>query len=49
MKRLEKGRFPWPRTAVETRREIDVEQLRMLLIGIDFWNRHAELKYTEVA
>ena len=30
MKRLEKGRFSWPRTAAEARREIDVKQLRML-------------------
>ena len=37
MKRLEKGRFPWPRTAVEARREINVEHLRMVLAGIDFW------------
>ena len=49
MKRLEQGRFPWPRTAVEVRREIDVEQLRMVLAGIDFWTAHEELKYTEVA
>ena len=49
MKRLEKGRFPWPRSGAEARREIDAKQLRMLLIGIDFWNRHEELKYTKVA
>ena len=49
MKRLEKGRFPWPRTVAEAKREIDVEQLRMVLTGIDFWRAHEELKYTEVA
>ncbi len=49
MKRLEKGRFPWPRTAAEARREIDAEQLRMLLTGIDFWNRHEELHYEQIA
>ncbi len=49
MKRLEKGRFPWPRTAAEARREIGVEELRMLLIGIDFWNTHEELRYREIA
>ncbi len=48
-KRLEKGRFPWPRTAAEARREIDVKQLRMLLIGIDFWHEHEELRYREIA
>lgn len=49
MKRLEKGRFPWPRTAVEARREIGVEELRMLLMGIDFWRAHEELRYREIA
>ena len=49
MKRLEQGSFPWPRTAAEARREIDAEQLRMLLAGIDFWNRHEELSYAEIA
>ena len=49
MKRLEKGRFPWPRTAAEARREIGVEELRMLLIGIDFWNTHEDLRYREIA
>ena len=34
MKRLEKGRFPWPRTAAEARREIDAEQLRMQQIRL---------------
>jgi transposase len=48
-KRLEKGRFPWPPTAAEARREIDVKQLRMLLIGIDFWQEHEELRYREIA
>ncbi len=28
-----KGRFPWPPTATEARREIGIEELRMLLIG----------------
>ena len=49
MKRLEKERFPWPRTADEARREINGEQLRMMLAGIDFWRAHEEVKYTEVA
>ena len=49
MKRLESGRFPWPRTADQARRQIDAEELRMLLLGIDFWNAHEELRYAEIA
>ena len=48
MKRLEKGRFSWPRTADASGREI-TEQLQMLLAGIDFWSAHQELNYTEDA
>ncbi len=48
-KRLENGRFPWPRTAAEARWEIDVRQLRMLLVGIDFWHTHEELRCREIA
>ena len=43
-KRLEKDRFPWPNTEDDARR-ITVEQLKMLLAGIDFWNAHQELFY----
>jgi transposase len=43
-KRLEKDRFPWPRTQ-EAAREIGADQLRMLLDGIDFWNAHQRLEY----
>lgn len=46
-KRLEREKFPWPRTA-EAAREISVEQLRMLLSGIDFWNAHQSLAYSSV-
>lgn len=49
MKRLEKGRFPWPRTVAEVRREIDAQELRMVLMGIDFWSAHEELPYTEIS
>ena len=48
-KRLEKHRFPWPRTSEQARCEIDVEKLRMLLEGIDFWSAHQELAYTRVS
>ena len=48
-KRLEKHRFPWPRSAEAAKREIDGEKLRMLLEGIDFWSAHQELPYTQVS
>jgi len=48
MKRLEKHRFPWPKDARETRRQIDEQQLRLLLGGIDFWNAHEELFFKEI-
>jgi hypothetical protein len=31
--------FPWPKTADEVK-EIDIDQFRLLLRGIDFWNEH---------
>lgn len=46
-KRLEKDRFPWPRNEKEVR-EINLEQLKMLLSGIDFWNAHKKLNYKKV-
>ena len=48
-KRLEKSQFPWPRRADQAGRQIDAEELRMLLLGIDFWQAHEQLKYTELA
>jgi len=46
-KRLERDRFPWPRSE-EAAREITQAELRMLLAGIDFWNAHQELGYSTV-
>jgi transposase len=46
-KRLEKDKFPWPRNE-EAAREITVDQLRMLLDGVDFWRAHQKLAYTTV-
>jgi transposase len=46
-KRLERDRFPWPKSE-EAAREITKSQLRMLLAGIDFWNAHQELSYNTV-
>jgi len=46
-KRLEKYRFPWPETEQKAR-EIGVEELKMLLEGIDFWHAHQEVQYSSV-
>jgi transposase len=46
-KRLERDHFPWPKTE-EAAKEIAVEQFRMVLEGIDFWNAHQRLTYTTV-
>ncbi len=46
-KKLERDHFPWPKTQ-EAAREISVEQLRMLLSGIDFWNAYQSLTYSHV-
>ena len=47
-KRLEaRQRFPWPSCAGEAQR-IDVQRLRLLLAGVDFWNAHRELSYRSV-
>jgi len=47
LKRLEKHKFPWPKNAKEVR-ELKLEQLKMLLSGIDFWNAHKKLNYKKV-
>lgn len=47
-KRLEKHKFPWPRTE-EAASQITSRQLDMLLKGIDFWNAHSTLKYSHVS
>lgn len=46
-KRLEKSTWPWPKTN-EKAKEINTEQIEMLLKGIDFWKAHEEQKYTKV-
>jgi transposase len=47
-KRLEKDKFPWPEdeAAVE---ELNAEELRMLLSGIDFWKAHKPIFYERVS
>ena len=47
MKRLEKDRFPWPSDDAQAR-EIDRDQILLLLRGIDFWREHQGLAYTTV-
>ena len=46
-KRLEKEKFPWPETT-EAARELNVEELKMLLAGIDFFKAHKTLYYQKV-
>lgn len=47
MKRLEEGRFPWPTDDTQAR-EIDREEVLLLLRGIDFWHEHRSLSYKTV-
>ena len=46
-KRLEKEKYPWPST-MEAAREINGEELKMLLSGIDFFKAHKPLYYKKV-
>jgi transposase len=46
-KRLERDRFPWPKSD-EAARQVSVEELRMLLDGIDFFSAHRPLSYSQV-
>jgi len=46
-KRLEEDRFPWPQDEAEAR-ELTVEELKLLLMGIDFFKAHKELFYKRV-
>ena len=43
-----KEKYPWPATAEEAR-EIDGEELQMLLAGIDFFKAHKTLHYKKVS
>jgi len=45
VKRLEKDKFPWPQDQEEAFR-IRLEELKMLLSGIDFFHAHQEIKYS---
>jgi len=46
-KRLEKNRFPWPQDENDAR-ELSLEELRMLLAGIDFFKAHKEVFYKTI-
>ena len=43
-KRLENGRFPWPKNNFD-RNTLNYDELKMLLKGIDFFNAHKNLKF----
>jgi hypothetical protein len=47
LKRLERNKFYWPKTTEEVL-EIDLEKMKMLLCGIDFWHAHQELKFSKI-
>ena len=47
-KRLEKAKYPWPMDEKEAR-ELTVQELQMLLAGIDFFKAHKEVFYKRVA
>jgi transposase len=47
LKRLEEAKFPWPSNTAEAR-EINMQQFKMLLKGIDFFHSHQELFYKQV-
>ena len=46
--RLEQERYPWPQDEEEVR-ELTVEQLGMLLAGIDFFKAHKPVHYKKVS
>lgn len=46
-KRLEKDRFPWPDTEEEAR-EITLDELKMLLSGINFFKAHKKLTFSRI-
>ena len=46
-KKIEKQKFPWPKTNQEAL-EITYRQLEMLLSGIDFFQAHQELSFSRV-
>lgn len=47
LKRLERNKYPWPKDR-QAVLEIDIDKLRMILSGIDFFNAHKEIKNKKV-
>ena len=47
-KRLEENKYPWPQDENEVR-ELTLEQLQLLLSGIDFFKAHKTLYYKKVS
>ena len=47
-KRLEENKYPWPQDENEVR-ELTLEQLQLLLTGIDFFKAHKTLYYKKVS
>lgn len=48
LKRLEQDRFPWPMSDEECR-ELTIDELEMLLNGINFFNAHKRLYFSVVS
>lgn len=46
-KKLEKEKWPWPENE-EKAQELNVEELHLLIKGIDFWKAHKPLNYSHV-
>jgi hypothetical protein len=45
---LEKEKFPWPQTTDDVQ-ELNVEELKMLLAGIDFFRAYKPVYYKYVS
>ena len=46
-KKLEKGNWPWPDTQEQVR-QLNMEQVEMLLKGVDFFKGHEEQFFSEI-
>ncbi len=46
-KRLEKHKFPWPKTG-ETSYKINLSELKWLLEGVDFFNKHTQVTFSKI-
>ena len=46
-KKLEKGYWPWPNTQEEVK-QLNLDQIEMLLKGVDFFKGHEELFFSEI-